>query len=67
MPFPRLLTHRPPLFQCTGSEGAVDQLLRRDPSQPTELYRALFAGTIDGVSKNTCPTSLTVPNLSSIH
>ncbi len=33
------------------------------PSQPN--YIALFAGTIDGVSKNTCPTSLTVPNLSS--
>ncbi|MBS0170939.1 MAG: acid phosphatase [Nitrospira sp.] len=33
------------------------------PSQPN--YIALFAGTIDGVNGNTCPTSLTGPNLSS--
>jgi len=31
------------------------------PSQPN--YIALFAGTIDGVNGNTCPTSLTAPNL----
>lgn len=33
------------------------------PSQPN--YIALFAGTIDGVSRNSCPTSLTAPNLRS--
>ncbi len=33
------------------------------PSQPN--YIALFAGTIEGVNGNTCPTSLTAPNLSS--
>ncbi len=33
------------------------------PSQPN--YIALFAGTTDGVNGNTCPLSLTAPNLSS--
>ncbi|MBA5876392.1 MAG: acid phosphatase [Nitrospira sp. CR1.2] len=33
------------------------------PSQPN--YIALFAGTIDGVSRNSCPTSLTAANLRS--
>ncbi len=33
------------------------------PSQPN--YIALFAGTIEGVNGNTCPTLLTAPNLSS--
>lgn len=33
------------------------------PSQPN--YIALFAGTLEGVNGNTCPTSLTAPNLSS--
>ncbi len=33
------------------------------PSQPN--YIALFAGSIDGVSRNHCPTSLTTPNLHS--
>jgi len=54
-PYLNALAQKGALF--TNSYGVTH------PSQPN--YIALFAGTIDGVNKNTCPTSLTVPNLSS--
>lgn len=54
-----------PYFNALAAKGALltNSYGVTHPSQPN--YIALFAGTIDGVSKNTCPTSLTVPNLSS--
>lgn len=50
-----MLAHKGALL--TNSYGVTH------PSQPN--YIALFAGTIEGVNGNTCPTSLTAPNLSS--
>ena len=53
-----------PISMHWQRKGTVDNSYGvTHPSQPN--YIALFAGTIDRVSKNTCPTSLTVPNLSS--
>ncbi|MCW5799049.1 MAG: hypothetical protein LZF60_70087 [Nitrospira sp.] len=54
-----------PYLNALARKGALltNSYAVTHPSQPN--YIALFAGTVEGVNGNTCPTLLTAPNLSS--
>ena len=54
-----------PYLNALARKGALltNSYAVTHPSQPN--YIALFAGTFEGINGNTCPASLTVPNLSS--